>query len=74
MERGVLEIITCAATHGFLPLMENFRRQRADFIARDRHRKRLAGSANVAASALMSRPGDILAGKHSADSSSMRTD
>lgn len=24
MDRGVLEIITCAATHGFLPLMENF--------------------------------------------------
>jgi 1,4-alpha-glucan branching enzyme len=24
-ERGVLEIITCAATHGFLPLMANFR-------------------------------------------------
>ncbi len=24
-DRGVLEIITCAATHGFLPLMENFR-------------------------------------------------
>jgi 1,4-alpha-glucan branching enzyme len=24
VDRGVLEIITCAATHGFLPLMENF--------------------------------------------------
>ncbi len=24
MDRGVLEIIACAATHGFLPLMENF--------------------------------------------------
>jgi 1,4-alpha-glucan branching enzyme len=23
-ERGLIEIITCAATHGFLPLMENF--------------------------------------------------
>ena len=28
-ERGVLEIITCAATHGFLPLMENFQGSRA---------------------------------------------
>src|SRR5882757_5232805 len=24
-ERSVIEIITCAATHGFLPLMENFK-------------------------------------------------
>jgi 1,4-alpha-glucan branching enzyme len=40
-ERGVLEIITCAATHGFLPLMENFPEAiRAQiFIARDYHRE-----------------------------------
>jgi 1,4-alpha-glucan branching enzyme len=41
MNRGVLEIITCAATHGFLPLMENFEESvRAQIlIARDQHRK-----------------------------------
>ena len=40
-ERGVLEIITCAATHGFLPLMENFPEAvRAQiFIARDHYRE-----------------------------------
>jgi len=40
-ERGVLEIITCAATHGFLPLMANFPEAvRAQiFIARDFHRE-----------------------------------
>lgn len=40
-ERGVLEIITCAATHGFLPLMENFPESvRAQiFIARDHYRE-----------------------------------
>jgi 1,4-alpha-glucan branching enzyme len=40
-ERGVLEIITCAATHGFLPLMENFPEAvRAQiFIARDDYRQ-----------------------------------
>jgi 1,4-alpha-glucan branching enzyme len=39
--RGVLEIITCAATHGFLPLMENFPESvRAQiFIARDDYRQ-----------------------------------
>lgn len=39
-ERGVLEIITCAATHGFLPLMENFPEAvRAQIlIARDDYR------------------------------------
>ncbi len=38
---GVLEIITCAATHGFLPLMQNFPEAvRAQiFIARDYHRE-----------------------------------
>lgn len=41
MERGVLEIITCAATHGFLPLMENYPEAvRAQvLIARDQHRQ-----------------------------------
>ena len=41
LERGVLEIITCAATHGFLPLMENFPEAvRAQiFIARDHYRE-----------------------------------
>jgi 1,4-alpha-glucan branching enzyme len=41
MERGVLEIITCAATHGFLPLMESFPEAvRAQiFIARDHYRE-----------------------------------
>lgn len=41
MHRGVLEIITCAATHGFLPLMENHPEAvRAQiFIARDQHRQ-----------------------------------
>jgi 1,4-alpha-glucan branching enzyme len=40
-ERGFLEIITCAATHGFLPLMENFPEAvRAQiFIARDHYRE-----------------------------------
>jgi len=40
-DRGVLEIITCAATHGFLPLMENFPEAvRAQiFIARDHYRE-----------------------------------
>lgn len=40
-ERGVLEIITCAATHGFLPLMANFPEAvRAQIlIARDAHRE-----------------------------------
>ncbi len=40
-ERGVLEIITCAATHGFLPLMENYPEAvRAQiFIARDHYRE-----------------------------------
>jgi 1,4-alpha-glucan branching enzyme len=40
-ERGVLEIITCAATHGFLPLMENFPQAvRAQiFVARDHYRE-----------------------------------
>ncbi len=40
-EQGVLEIITCAATHGFLPLMENFPEAvRAQiFIARDHYRE-----------------------------------
>lgn len=40
-ERGVLEIITCAATHGFLPLMANLPEAvRAQiFIARDAHRE-----------------------------------
>ncbi len=39
--RGVLEIITCAATHGFLPLMQNFPEAvRAQvLIARDFHRE-----------------------------------
>ena len=38
-DRGFLEIITCAATHGFLPLMENFPEAvRAQiFIARDHY-------------------------------------
>lgn len=41
LERGVLEIITSAATHGFLPLMENFHEAvRAQiFIARDHYRE-----------------------------------
>src|SRR4051812_31151754 len=41
MERGVLEIITCAATHGFLPLMENYPEAvRAQIlIARDHYRE-----------------------------------
>ncbi len=40
-ERGVLEIITCAATHGFLPLMANFPEAvRAQIhIARDHYRE-----------------------------------
>ncbi len=40
-ERGVLEIITCAATHGFLPLMEGFPEAvRAQIlIARDHYRE-----------------------------------
>jgi 1,4-alpha-glucan branching enzyme len=40
MDLGVLEIITCAATHGFLPLMENFPESvRAQIlIARDDYR------------------------------------
>jgi 1,4-alpha-glucan branching enzyme len=40
-ERGNLEIITCAATHGFLPLMSNFPEAvRAQIlIARDFHRE-----------------------------------
>lgn len=40
-ERGVLEIITCAATHGFLPLMENHPEAvRAQvLIARDQYRE-----------------------------------
>jgi len=40
-DRGVLEIITCAATHGFLPLMENFPQAvRAQiFIARDHYQE-----------------------------------
>lgn len=40
MDHGVLEIITSAATHGFLPLMENFQESvRAQIlIARDQHR------------------------------------
>ena len=40
-ERGLIEIITCAATHGFLPLMENFPEAvRAQiFIARDHYRE-----------------------------------
>jgi len=39
--QGVLEIITCAATHGFLPLMQNFPEAvRAQVcIARDYHRE-----------------------------------
>ncbi len=39
-DRGVIEIITCAATHGFLPLMENFpEAMRAQIlIARDDYR------------------------------------
>ena len=39
-DRGIIEIITCAATHGFLPLMENFREAvRAQIlIARDDYR------------------------------------
>src|SRR3954468_16092177 len=41
MEAGVLEIITCAATHGFLPLMENYPESvRAQIlIARDHYRE-----------------------------------
>ena len=41
MDAGVLEIITCAATHGFLPLMENFPEAvRAQIlIARDHYRE-----------------------------------
>jgi len=41
MDLGVLEIITCAATHGFLPLMENFPEAvRAQIlIARDHYRE-----------------------------------
>ncbi len=41
MERGFLEIITCAATHGFLPLMENYPEAvRAQiFVARDHYRE-----------------------------------
>jgi 1,4-alpha-glucan branching enzyme len=41
MDRGVLEIITCAATHGFLPLMENFPEavKAQIFIARDHYRE-----------------------------------
>ena len=41
LERGVLEIITCAASHGFLPLMENFPEAvRAQIlIARDHYRE-----------------------------------
>ena len=40
-ERGVIEIITCAATHGFLPLMETFpEAMRAQiFLARDHYRE-----------------------------------
>jgi 1,4-alpha-glucan branching enzyme len=40
-ERGVLEIITCAATHGFLPLMEQFPEAvRAQILlGRDSHRE-----------------------------------
>ena len=40
-ERGFVEIITCAATHGFLPLMANFREAtRAQIlIARDSYRE-----------------------------------
>ena len=39
--KGVLEIITCAVTHGFLPLMENFPEAvRAQiFLARDHYRE-----------------------------------
>lgn len=39
-EEGVIEIITCAATHGFLPLMESFpEAMRAQiFIGRDEYR------------------------------------
>lgn len=41
MDAGVLEIITCAATHGFLPLMENYPESvRAQiFLARDHYRE-----------------------------------
>lgn len=41
LERGLIEIITCAATHGFLPLMENHREAvRAQIlIARDHYRE-----------------------------------
>jgi len=40
-ERGVLEIITCAATHGFLPLMNSYPEAvRAQiFVARDSYRE-----------------------------------
>jgi 1,4-alpha-glucan branching enzyme len=40
-EHGVLDIITCAATHGFLPLMANFPESlRAQiYIARDYHKE-----------------------------------
>ncbi len=40
-EKGLLEIITCAATHGFLPLMANFKEAvRAQIlIARDHYRE-----------------------------------
>ena len=40
-DRGAIEIITCAATHGFLPLMENFKESvRAQiFLARDHYRE-----------------------------------
>ena len=40
-DRGLLEIITCAATHGFLPLMANFKEAvRAQIlIARDHYRE-----------------------------------
>lgn len=44
--RGVLEIITCAATHGFLPLMENFREAvRAQILIACDHYREMFGRA-----------------------------
>ena len=67
MERGFLEIITCAATHGFLPLMENYPEAvRAQiFVARDHYREtfgRDAAGHLAARMRLCARPGSRAAG------------
>ena len=42
---GVLEIITCAATHGFLPLMQNRNAVRAQIMVAVEHHKKHLGQA-----------------------------